>query len=104
MKVTVFTSIIAFAFFGIATASKAGPVAVREALPEPVGEDVPTFFKRACTPSKCLCNKVQGEFCGNQAINSNCLDSHVYECNSSTGKTCDFGVRSSCTKCGRLSC
>ena len=60
--------------------------------------------EQACVASKCRCNKVQGQFCGNQAVNSYCTNGHVFECNASTGKTCDYGVRNSCVKCGKLSC
>ncbi|PFH49939.1 hypothetical protein AMATHDRAFT_146477, partial [Amanita thiersii Skay4041] len=59
---------------------------------------------QACTPSKCLCNKVQGQFCGNERINPNCRNDHVYECNRSTGKACDYGYRKSCADCGKLKC
>ncbi|KAL2810036.1 hypothetical protein BJX63DRAFT_403360 [Aspergillus granulosus] len=59
--------------------------------------------KRQCTASRCRCNMVRGQFCGNTAVNRYCLDTHVYECNPS-GATCDYGYRKSCAQCGRLSC
>ncbi|EAU31696.1 predicted protein [Aspergillus terreus NIH2624] len=62
------------------------------------------FEKRACKATKCICNKRQGQFCGNTKINKYCLDDHVYECNQDTGKACDYGYRTSCDKCGKLSC
>ncbi|PFH44916.1 hypothetical protein AMATHDRAFT_164790, partial [Amanita thiersii Skay4041] len=58
----------------------------------------------ACTASKCLCNRVQGQFCGNEDINKNCKNDHVYECNANTGKACDYGYRKSCATCGKLKC
>ncbi|KIK66446.1 hypothetical protein GYMLUDRAFT_157939, partial [Collybiopsis luxurians FD-317 M1] len=60
--------------------------------------------QRSCTPSSCTCNSVQGQFCDNEAINLSCTNSHVFECNKDTGHTCDYGVRTSCQKCGQLSC
>ena len=63
-----------------------------------------SLFQSACKASNCACNKVQGQFCGNQGINPSCTNGHVFECNKSTGKTCDYGVRDSCVKCGKLSC
>ncbi|KAJ8076702.1 hypothetical protein PM082_001125 [Marasmius tenuissimus] len=59
---------------------------------------------RACKPSNCACNKIQGQFCGNEKVNKACTNGHVFECNKSTGKTCDYGVRTTCQKCGKLSC
>ncbi|KAG6916322.1 hypothetical protein DXG01_007372 [Tephrocybe rancida] len=59
--------------------------------------------KRACTPSKCVCNEIQGEFCGTSTINPDCVKGHVYEC-SPSGNTCDFGIRTSCQKCNKLVC
>ncbi|KMQ44679.1 hypothetical protein A7D00_0838 [Trichophyton violaceum] len=60
--------------------------------------------KRACRPSNCLCNGIQGQFCGNERVNPACTNGHVFECAKSTGKACDYGVRTSCRKCGKLSC
>lgn len=55
--------------------------------------------KKACTATKWVCNKVQEQFYGNTPINPACRNDHVYECNASTGKACDYGYRSSCAKC-----
>jgi len=78
----------------------AAPVAERE---EAVAAPDPAIDKRECVPSKCRCNKVSGLFCGNSKIDVNCPSSHVFQCNPS-GATCDFGVRDSCAKCGKLGC
>ncbi|EEQ30585.1 conserved hypothetical protein [Microsporum canis CBS 113480] len=60
--------------------------------------------KRACRPSNCLCNGIQGQFCGNERINRACTNGHVFECARGTGKACDYGVRNSCRQCGKLKC
>ncbi|KAF8627419.1 hypothetical protein AX17_006234 [Amanita inopinata Kibby_2008] len=49
MKFTAVASVIAFAFVGIAAAATvevAGPVAAREAMPEPASETPPDYIKR----------------------------------------------------------
>ncbi|KAL0072560.1 hypothetical protein AAF712_000323 [Marasmius tenuissimus] len=93
-------------FFITFTALIAVAVAAAALEPGPVAslEERSDLEARACSASKCVCNKVQGQFCGNQAINPDCKNGHVYECNKSTGKTCDYGVRTSCQQCGKLSC
>ncbi|KAF8349495.1 hypothetical protein F5887DRAFT_498333 [Amanita rubescens] len=108
MKFTAVFSLIAFSLLGVAIAADvAGPVAPRDANPAPVSpREVPALLekaKRSCTPSKCLCNKVEGLFCGNESINPNCLNDDVYQC-STTGSTCVYGYRTSCAKCGKLAC
>ncbi|ORX62295.1 hypothetical protein DM01DRAFT_1315741 [Hesseltinella vesiculosa] len=57
-----------------------------------------------CSPSGCVCNGIQGQFCGDESINSACTNGHVFECQSGTGYACDYGVRDSCVQCGALSC
>ncbi|KAF8628658.1 hypothetical protein AX15_003789 [Amanita polypyramis BW_CC] len=131
MKFAAIFSLIAFTIVSVATAAEvAGPVAepiipreaspepiaevsgpiaeaivAREASPEPImGEVIPGFVKRECRASRCLCNRIQGQFCGNERINPYCLNSHVYECNAQTGHTCDYGYRNSCARCHRLVC
>ncbi|KAF9457821.1 hypothetical protein BDZ94DRAFT_1272170 [Collybia nuda] len=86
-------------FFTVATAALvvfAGMVAAEET-------EAAQVVKRACTtaPKGCVCNKVQGQFCG---IASPCVVGHVYECNGSTGAACDYGPRDSCKKCNKLVC
>lgn len=61
-------------------------------------------IEASCRTSSCLCNGIQGQFCGDENINGNCLNGHVYECQQGTGKACDYGVRDSCRQCGRLDC
>ncbi|KAJ8073858.1 hypothetical protein PM082_012136 [Marasmius tenuissimus] len=90
-----FTTLIAAA--ATAAALEAGPVASLE-------ERSADLNARACVPSSCVCNNVQGQFCGNERINKACTNGHVFECNKSTGKTCSYGPRTSCQKCGKLSC
>ncbi|KAF9885234.1 hypothetical protein FE257_000594 [Aspergillus nanangensis] len=110
MKLTAILSLLVLAPVALANPLEPGPAAegleVREAAPEPepFGSLENIFEKRSCKATKCVCNKVQGQFCGNTKINAACLNSHVYECNRSTGKACDYGVRNSCKKCGKLSC
>ncbi|PLB34233.1 uncharacterized protein BDW47DRAFT_129233 [Aspergillus candidus] len=60
--------------------------------------------KRGCKPSNCACIGRQGQFCGDESINKACTNGHVFECNGNSGKSCDYGVRDSCRKCGKLSC
>ncbi|QKX53234.1 uncharacterized protein TRUGW13939_00310 [Talaromyces rugulosus] len=60
--------------------------------------------KKSCSASSCLCNGIQGQFCGDESVNAKCLNTHVYECQSGTGYACDYGRRDSCAKCGSLSC
>ncbi|KAK2873781.1 hypothetical protein FQN49_002085 [Arthroderma sp. PD_2] len=60
--------------------------------------------KKACTPSSCVCNGIQGQFCGDENINSACKNGHVYECAQDAGNACDYGLRDSCRQCGKLSC
>ncbi|KAF9351392.1 hypothetical protein BGX26_010594, partial [Mortierella sp. AD094] len=62
------------------------------------------FIEAACGPTNCICNKIQGQFCGSESVNPACLNTHVYECNGSTGKACDYGYRTSCARCGKLNC
>ncbi|EEP75707.1 predicted protein [Uncinocarpus reesii 1704] len=64
----------------------------------------PALEERACVPSKCRCIGGQGQFCGNEKINRDCKNGHVYECNRKTGRTCDYGIRTSCKKCNKLKC
>ncbi|ESK86362.1 hypothetical protein Moror_5011, partial [Moniliophthora roreri MCA 2997] len=59
-------------------------VAALEAGPAPALEER-DLKARACVASKCICNKVQGQFCGNESINRDCTNGHVFECNGSTG-------------------
>ncbi|KAK7031169.1 hypothetical protein VNI00_013584 [Paramarasmius palmivorus] len=59
---------------------------------------------RACTPSNCICNAIQGQFCGNEAVNPACTNGHVFECNGNSGNACDYGIRDSCVNCGQLTC
>ncbi|EEQ28873.1 conserved hypothetical protein [Microsporum canis CBS 113480] len=59
---------------------------------------------RACRLSNCLCNGIQGQFCGNQKVNAACTNGHVFECAKGTGKACGYGVRDSYRKCGKLKC
>ncbi|CAO3648621.1 unnamed protein product [Cunninghamella blakesleeana] len=61
-------------------------------------------IEAACRPSNCLCNGIQGQFCGNEKINKACTNGHVFECQKKTGKACDYGVRTSCKKCNKLKC
>ncbi|GBF63423.1 hypothetical protein TMEN_6048 [Trichophyton mentagrophytes] len=93
MKLTTVFALVAFVPACLAAATGA----------EIPGPESP-LEKRACRPSKCVCNKIQGQFCGNEKINPACTNGHVFECNKSTGKACDYGVRTSCRKCGKLSC
>ncbi|PKY35020.1 hypothetical protein RhiirB3_455313 [Rhizophagus irregularis] len=59
----------------------------------------------ACGPTSCKCDggQPQGEYCGAQFSDPNCINNHVYECNPKGG-ACDFGVRDSCNNCGCLKC
>ncbi|EEB98662.1 hypothetical protein MPER_01791, partial [Moniliophthora perniciosa FA553] len=52
---------------------------------------------RACVPSQCVCNAIQGQFCGNEAINPACTNGHVFECNGSSGNdaTMALGIAAS---------
>ncbi|KAJ7592654.1 hypothetical protein C8J56DRAFT_929157 [Mycena floridula] len=62
---------------------------------------------RDCVDSSCRCNAFGGSgglFCGNSAINPDCQDGDVFQCNSATGETCSFSVRISCQECGKVSC
>ncbi|KAF9260053.1 hypothetical protein L218DRAFT_625107 [Marasmius fiardii PR-910] len=60
--------------------------------------------RRACNPTNCVCNGIQGQFCGNENINSACTNGHVFECNGDDSHACDYGVRTSCQNCGQLQC
>ncbi|ESK82718.1 hypothetical protein Moror_5685, partial [Moniliophthora roreri MCA 2997] len=40
---------------------------------------------RDCVPSNCICNAVQGQFCGNEAVNPACTNGHVFECDVDSG-------------------
>ncbi|KAJ3500335.1 hypothetical protein NLJ89_g9845 [Agrocybe chaxingu] len=92
-----FATLILAALATVATAS------VLE-VPAPVPVVERELEARACVASRCTCNRVQGQFCGNEAINRYCTNGHVFECNASTGATCDYGIRNSCVRCGRLTC
>ncbi|KAJ5259458.1 hypothetical protein N7478_012439 [Penicillium angulare] len=91
-----------FTLLALVPATLAGPAPAPGPLDARAIDNI--FEKRACGATKCLCNGVQGQFCGDQLVNSACLDSHVYECQAGTGKACDYGVRDSCKKCGKLNC
>ncbi|KAG7096361.1 hypothetical protein E1B28_003805 [Marasmius oreades] len=60
--------------------------------------------KRACGPTNCVCNGIQGQFCGNESVNPACRNDHVYECARGSGRACDYGYRNSCARCGELQC
>jgi hypothetical protein len=60
--------------------------------------------KKSCSASSCVCNGIQGQFCGDESINAECLNTHVYECQDGTGYACDYGYRDSWAACGSLSC
>ncbi|PKY49360.1 hypothetical protein RhiirA4_545214 [Rhizophagus irregularis] len=55
--------------------------------------------------TKCTCDggQPQGQYCGIDFVDLNCIWDHVYECNPQ-GKACDYGVRGSCHDCGCLHC
>ncbi|KAJ3511795.1 hypothetical protein NLJ89_g3894 [Agrocybe chaxingu] len=89
MKVcSAFPTLILVVLAAVATAS------VLEA-PAPVPVLEPELEAGSCVASRCTCNKVQGLFCGNEVVNRDCTNGHVFECNGSTGATCDYGIRSS---------
>ncbi|KAF8689735.1 hypothetical protein AX14_003193 [Amanita brunnescens Koide BX004] len=107
MKFTAVFGVVAFFFVGTAIAANfAAPIAPREASPEPVaiGDALLGRSTDSCTPSSCICNRHQGQFCGNEKINRNCRNGYVYECNKDTGKTCVYGIRDSCVRCSKLQC
>ncbi|KAL0067699.1 hypothetical protein AAF712_005139 [Marasmius tenuissimus] len=60
--------------------------------------------RRACAPTGCVCNGIRGQFCGNQAVNPACTNGHVFECSNTDSHACDYGIRDSCQKCGKLQC
>ncbi|KAH7234613.1 uncharacterized protein BKA55DRAFT_694784 [Fusarium redolens] len=61
--------------------------------------------KRACTPTTCHCNGIQGQFCGyDDPANPGCKTGYVYECQAGTGNACSYGPRNSCQQCGELQC
>ncbi|KAJ3544212.1 hypothetical protein NM208_g3177 [Fusarium decemcellulare] len=69
------------------------------ALPLAMGEIMP----RACKPTSCSCQGVpNGLFCGDGILG--CVKGHVYQCGDDGKKSCDFGPRDSCKKCGELQC
>ncbi|KAF8073877.1 hypothetical protein FPV67DRAFT_1666625 [Lyophyllum atratum] len=90
-------------FFSIVAASLVVFAGLVMAAPEAVEVSASDFSKRACVPSECVCNKVQGQFCGTSTINPSCVKGHVYEC-STSGTACDYGLRNSCAKCNNLTC
>ncbi|EJT52643.1 hypothetical protein A1Q1_03097 [Trichosporon asahii var. asahii CBS 2479] len=99
--------------FILAAAALLSTLALAEPLPlagdaaagtEMQARGEPFFLsERACNPSNCPCNGIQGQFCTN-GINPGCIKGHVYECQAGTGKTCDYGYRKSCAECGELQC
>ncbi|KAF8963723.1 hypothetical protein BDZ97DRAFT_1818904 [Flammula alnicola] len=94
-------STVALVFGAIIAVASAADVAA----PVPAAPEAVARAAAVCNPSPgCVCNKVQGQFCGNQAINQACTNGHVFECNAQTGQTCDYGIRTSCVQCGKLSC
>ncbi|ESK94849.1 hypothetical protein Moror_14122 [Moniliophthora roreri MCA 2997] len=46
-------------------------------------------------PSDCACNKIEGVFCGNEAINPACSNKKQFECHAD-GTTCWLGLSSLC--------
>ncbi|CAG8670377.1 10483_t:CDS:2, partial [Funneliformis mosseae] len=59
----------------------------------------------SCGPTSCRCpvGTKQGQYCGEQLPDPNCLAGYVYECNPS-GAACVYGIRTTCVKCGCLQC
>ncbi|KAF8521718.1 hypothetical protein BU17DRAFT_45550, partial [Hysterangium stoloniferum] len=59
--------------------------------------------KRACGKTACSCVDVpDGLFCGDGLFG--CAKGHVFQCGGGGSKSCDFGKRDSCVKCGGLNC
>ncbi|KIL67965.1 hypothetical protein M378DRAFT_22612 [Amanita muscaria Koide BX008] len=97
---SIISGIVVVADAGVGT-SVPGPI---KTLEETEGVQPLTDFPEACVPSQCFCNKVQGQFCGDEKINPACLGTHAYECNGKTGHACDYGFRASCAHCHKLNC
>ncbi|GLB38237.1 putative ZIP Zinc transporter [Lyophyllum shimeji] len=64
-------------FFAVTATSLLILAGLAAASPEPL--EAEGLSKRACTPSKCACNGVQGQFCGTSTINPDCVKGHVYD-------------------------
>ncbi|TDL27698.1 hypothetical protein BD410DRAFT_713423, partial [Rickenella mellea] len=59
--------------------------------------------RRSCTPDGCDCIGIApGLFCGDGILG--CKIGDVYQCSTDGHTTCNFGVRTSCKKCNKLSC
>ncbi|KAK7032177.1 hypothetical protein VNI00_013351 [Paramarasmius palmivorus] len=87
----VFVSILAVA----ATEERAAPVAHLM-----IRRDECNTPKIACKdpeslPSDCLCNKIEGTFCGNETINPACTNYKQFECHTD-GSTCLLGLSGLC--------
>ncbi|KAK7060863.1 hypothetical protein VNI00_000596 [Paramarasmius palmivorus] len=93
-------------FFAALTAMLVGilAVAATEEKPAPVAalrirRDV-DLSKITCkdpesVPSECLCNKVEGTFCGDESINPACTNFKQFECHTD-GTTCWLGLSGLC--------
>ncbi|EJD48717.1 hypothetical protein AURDEDRAFT_112832 [Auricularia subglabra TFB-10046 SS5] len=97
-----FISIVALAV--AAVAAQRDP-AVLEAVAARAGIQAGdgSLTKRACTPSSCNCSGyAPGLFCGDGVLS--CVVGHVYQCSTDGHTTCDYGIRTSCQQCNKLSC
>ncbi|KAF8509737.1 hypothetical protein JB92DRAFT_2944425 [Gautieria morchelliformis] len=89
MKYTTFVALIAF-------------VPAAFAVTRVTAADSP-LAKRSCVATACSCQGVpNGLFCGDGLFD--CIPGHVYQCGDDGKRSCDFGIRNSCEKCGKLQC